>query len=102
MEDPMNASATHWETTHTFRRMSLMAAVLSGLFWVGGPNLTEAGLNVWTTAGPTGAPIHALAIDPADPRTVYAAAESAGLFKTVDGRESWTAMNALSGFFVFT
>jgi hypothetical protein len=48
---------------------------------------------------PGGDAVTALAIDPADPRTLYAAAAfGGGIFKTGDGGVSWTLISASFGF----
>jgi hypothetical protein len=46
-----------------------------------------AGIGVWGPShGPPGGDVLALAIDPTDPKTMYAGADSgAGVFKSVDG-----------------
>ncbi|HTO88386.1 MAG TPA: hypothetical protein VMR54_12770, partial [Thermoanaerobaculia bacterium] len=50
------------------------------------------GVNQWTTHGPPeGIHTNGLAVDPADPHTIYAASES-GIFKSVDGGASWQAL----------
>jgi hypothetical protein len=41
-----------------------------------------AGVNVWTTNGPEGGIIEALAIDPATPATLCAGAYGGGVFKS--------------------
>jgi hypothetical protein len=57
--------------------------------------------NAWTGKGPEGGNIHALAIDPVTPTALYAGTEGAGVFKTTDGGENWTAINTgLTGTFV--
>lgn len=52
------------------------------------PGAVWAGNNVWTSIGPEGGPIAALAIDPQNPGTVYAGALG-GIFKTTDGGTRW-------------
>jgi ligand-binding sensor domain-containing protein len=52
-----------------------------------------AGVNVWTTNGPAAGQIRVLAIDPANPSTVFASAWGAGVFKSSNGGESWTNVN---------
>ncbi len=37
-----------------------------------GPRTLSAGINIWTSHGPEGAIIRALAIDPQNPTTIYA------------------------------
>lgn len=68
------------------------------LFFAVGPHISLAGRNVWTSNGPGGGLIYALAIDPETPSTVYAGGV-AGMFKTINGGASWTAINnGISGF----
>jgi photosystem II stability/assembly factor-like uncharacterized protein len=72
-------------------RRLVTIGLLSALLWTGGLHRAEAGVNEWTTNGPEAGAILALAIDPLDPATVYAAAGYGTLFKTEDGGETWTA-----------
>jgi photosystem II stability/assembly factor-like uncharacterized protein len=60
----------------------------------GGNFLSIDGGQTWTVAsdGYTGAQVRAIAVDPTDPTTVYAAARS-GLFKSTSGGNSWTGLN---------
>ena len=48
----------------------------------------SAGNNVWTSIGPEGGSINALAFDPQNPNTVYAGTWG-GVFKTTDGGVNW-------------
>jgi hypothetical protein len=48
--------------------------------------------NTWTTNGPEGGVIRAMAIDPANPATLYAGADNAGVFKSTNGGGSWRAV----------
>ena len=53
-----------------------------------------AGVNRWTTHGPEGpTTINQLVTDPSNPAVVYAVAPLAGIFKSVDGSDSWRVMN---------
>ncbi len=52
----------------------------------------DAGFNVWTSIGPPGGSVQALAIDPDHPETLYAAT-NIGIFKSTDGAASWTEAN---------
>ena len=52
-----------------------------------------AGNNVWTSNGPEGGMIYALAIDPATPSTLYAGTYGRGVFKSANGGASWSAAN---------
>jgi hypothetical protein len=51
-----------------------------------------AGVNEWTTTGPTSPAILSLAIDPMTPTTVYAGAELGFLFRSTDAGKSWTSL----------
>src|SRR5437773_1054244 len=53
----------------------------------------RAGNGVWTTNGPDGGIIAALAVDPRNPSIVYAGSYP-GLYKTIDGGLHWTASDA--------
>jgi photosystem II stability/assembly factor-like uncharacterized protein len=53
----------------------------------------SAGVNVWTTNGPTGQDIRALAINPANPTTLYAGTHGSGIFKSTDSGRTWVAAN---------
>ena len=64
--------------------MAAWAMVGSGALW--------AGTNVWTSLGPVGGPVTAIAIDPQNSGTVYAATGT-GLFKSGDSGASWSALN---------
>jgi photosystem II stability/assembly factor-like uncharacterized protein len=44
----------------------------------------------WTSHGPTGGVVAALAVDPLASSTVYAATSGGGIFKSVDGGASWS------------
>jgi len=57
----------------------------------------RAGVNVWTTHGPYGASVSALAIDSTTPTTL-SAGTGAGVYKSTNGGSSWSAVNTgLSG-----
>lgn len=57
-----------------------------------------AGVGVWTPVGPHGGSVHALLVDPTDPRIVYAGTQSSAVFRSVDGGETWRSSSlGLSG-----
>ena len=70
------------------------ALALSALVWLGGLRTAEAGVDVWTTTGPEGGTIRALAIDP--PATLSMAVQGdrvySDLYKSTDGGGSWQAI----------
>jgi photosystem II stability/assembly factor-like uncharacterized protein len=51
------------------------------------------GVGTWTTHGPDGASVGAVAVDPANPATVYAGT-GGGVFKSTNGGASWSAANS--------
>jgi hypothetical protein len=55
-----------------------------------------AGQGLWSTNGPTGESVTALAMDPCDSRILYAAGVSA-IFKTVNGGETWSPIPGSPG-----
>lgn len=64
-------------------RILLSSGMLSGAY------PAAAGLNVWTSSGPLGPAVTALAIDPSQPGVVYAATAGKGVFKSTDGGDTW-------------
>ncbi len=77
--------------TASFRISTVL--LLSAFLPSVGLQRAEAGVNVWTTTGPAGGTISALASDPQTPSTLYAGTDS-GVFKSVDGAGSWTSTSA--------
>jgi hypothetical protein len=51
----------------------------------------SAGVNVWTTNGPEGGNVWALAIDPSKPATLYAGTNG-GVFKSADSGRTWRSV----------
>ncbi len=49
--------------------------------------------SIWTTRGPYGATVRALAMDPANPATLYVGTYSGGVFKSTTSGGTWTAAN---------
>jgi len=64
--------------------------LLSALLWVSSASMVHAGNNVWTSLGPEGGKINALALDPTTPTTLYAGT-GGGVFKSPNGGSSWSA-----------
>ena len=65
---------------------------LLGLFCMSQPREASAGINIWTSNGPEGGSVNALAIDPATPVTLYAGTWG-GVFKSTNGGGNWSAVN---------
>src|ERR1700730_3184939 len=55
--------------------------------------IANAGQGVWTSGGPHGQDIRALAINPATPATLYAGTNGGGIFKSTDSGGTWAATN---------
>ena len=58
-----------------------------------GQSKVPTGNNVWTSNGPEGGEVRALAIDPQTPSTVYAGT-GGGVFKSTNGGASWSVINS--------
>ena len=72
-------------------RLVSLGGLLGALLVTSGMT-AEGGINFWTSIGPEGGSIPALAIDPVTPGTLYARA-GGGVFKSVNAGESWSAVN---------
>lgn len=60
---------------------------------------------LWTSNGPVGGLVQALAVDPSDPATIFAGTSGGGFFRSTDAGSSWSAVNtgiASPGSFVMT
>ena len=55
---------------------------------------------IWTSNGPEGGTINALAIDPSSSQTVYAGTQGGGVFKSTNDGASWSAV--ISGLTVYS
>jgi len=53
----------------------------------------SAGVGIWTSGGPYGGQVSALAINPLTPTTLYAGLYSGGVFKSTDAGGTWAAAN---------
>src|SRR5207247_6700600 len=70
----------------------LIGAIL--LLTVSGGVPASAGMGTWTTSGPsTGGNGLALAIDPTNPSIVYDGTGGDGLYKSIDGGDTWAPAN---------
>jgi hypothetical protein len=85
-------------TAKTIRQMLLTGLALAAVVVLGGLQVAQAGVDVWTATGPEGGTIQALAIDPQNPATLYAAVrhnaspESTDVYKSTDAGSSWRAV----------
>ena len=77
--------------TTTLQRVLLISLLV--LLTTSQAGLVSAGTNVWTSNGPEGGTIHALAIDPVTPTTLYAGTDGGGVFKSTNGGGNWSAVN---------
>ena len=78
--------------TTTFGKV-LLIGLLALVMGVSQSYPVSAGTTVWENIGPEGGTVHALAIDPQTPTTLYAGTDSGGVFKSTDGGASWSAVN---------
>ncbi len=90
-QGPRKRKGTTIRHTTMLRKAWLIGLLL--LLSTGRPGPVSAGGDVWTSHGPEGGFIMALAIDPETPSTLYAGTWGAGAFKSTDGGGSWTALN---------
>jgi len=111
MKAPGIFRSTRWRVSFGFDRRSrrvgkgFLLPLLSivALLIPSFAGVASAGINRWTTNGPEGGAIGALAIDPANPATLYAGTSGGGVFKSSNGGESWAAINAgLTNTFVYS
>jgi hypothetical protein len=88
--------AVHWPcgrcgAMQDGRRTACVLLSLSVLLW--SCDAVLAGDGVWTSTGPEGGDVRALAIAPSDPQVVYAGTFGAGLFVSTNGADSWQDRN---------
>jgi hypothetical protein len=69
---PLNDSGRGRSTGSWALGQRRCTALLCAVFLIAGAHAAQAGMNVWTTHGPHGASVTALAIDPTTPNTLYA------------------------------
>ena len=72
----------------------LVIVFLALLISLSQPIPVSAGFNAWSSIGPEGGWIYALAIDPTTPSTLYAGTYGGGVFKSTNGGASWSAANS--------
>ena len=79
-------------------RAARLCAVVAQILVLGGlictpASLVLAGVNAWTSHGPSDGDVQVLAVSPTTPSTLYAGDPNTGVFKSTDGGNSWTASN---------
>ena len=75
------------------RFLGVLALVLPGMISPAGAALAQTGTISWSSHGPAGGSVQALAIDPSTPNTLYAGTFGNGVFKSIDGGASWRQAN---------
>jgi photosystem II stability/assembly factor-like uncharacterized protein len=73
----------------TAKRATVALVLALSLLWPA----AAATQNVWTSHGPEGGTITAIAVDPQKPTTLYAGTLVGGALKSIDGGESWQPVN---------
>ena len=73
------------------RRLLAHVALLVGMLSMA--SVVHAGVNTWTSNGPEGGEVFALAIDPVTSTTLYAGTQGGGVFKSTNSGASWSAVN---------
>ena len=75
-------------------RRSLRTLLLLSALALAGPLAGHAGVDLWTPMGPPAAfGVERLTADPNEPSTIYAESGAAGIWKSRDGGETWSAVN---------
>src|SRR2546430_7068457 len=93
--NPGHLEKSFWSGRINMRRKEwrfVSLGILLGALLVTSRMTAEGGINSWTSIGPEGGAIAALAIDPMTPGVLYAAA-GGGVFKSTNGGASWSAVN---------
>ncbi len=73
--------------------LKILLVALLALLSLSQASRVSAGYYVWTSNGPGGGSIRALAIDPLSPSTVYAGTPGGGVLKSTNGGATWSASN---------
>lgn len=101
MFNPIQVSTKRAERSGKERRsgtrlplMLITVVALLVLLWGSPQAFLIAGTDVWTSNGPEGGWIYALATDPTNPNTVYAGSYGGSVFKSTNGGATWTTVNS--------
>jgi hypothetical protein len=73
--------------------LGLVTALLAAPLMASSVRIAEAGVDVWTSNGPEGGLVRAVAIDPTTPTTLYVGTSGGGVFKSTSGEANWSAAN---------
>src|SRR2546425_1156307 len=73
-------------------RLVIPSMCLIMLLTPGSVGSAQSPNDMWTSLGPHGMPVCALAIDRSNPKTIYVVADYQGIFKTTNGGASWTML----------
>jgi photosystem II stability/assembly factor-like uncharacterized protein len=91
-EHPQAPNPSTSRGTKVWLRLAVSCAMAAiGSAWAASP--AAAGVNFWTSAGPSGGGVVAVVPDLTNPRVVYAATALGGVFKSTDGGASWQGAN---------
>jgi photosystem II stability/assembly factor-like uncharacterized protein len=71
---------------------ALFKSTDGGKSWLEFPNLRQAKGHLWQP-GAGGMGLHTILLDPTDANRIYIAISAAGVFRTDDGGQTWSAMN---------
>jgi photosystem II stability/assembly factor-like uncharacterized protein len=80
-----------------------LARPTKGVIWTAGHNVLARSTNggaTWSDVRPVGLPtldVHGFAVDPKDPKKLYAAVAGQGLYRSTDGGESFAAISRTVG-----
>src|SRR5467141_789953 len=77
--------------SRSWRALLIPIVVILGCPSSAGVAAAQSG--TWISNGPEGGTIHALAIDPQAPSTLYAGTYLGGVFRSADGGANWRAIN---------
>src|SRR6185295_518672 len=77
-----------FSNTQSLLRLLLMLTLLSFAAVTPAPG----GIDAWTSIGPTGGRVLALAVDPSNKNVVYGGTDG-GIFKSTNGGKRWTSLN---------
>ncbi|MBZ5536700.1 MAG: hypothetical protein LAO31_12160 [Acidobacteriia bacterium] len=93
IDRPMRSADMKGSETRSYT-MLIGVLTLLVLLWGNPQAFLIAGVDAWTSNGPEGGWIYALATDPTNPNTVYAGSYGGSVFKSTIGGATWTTVNS--------